>query len=50
MNLFNQMMNGKSREEQIQTLLNSAQNRGMDINQKIFSQQDVNRLFGTRNR
>lgn len=41
MNMFNQMMNGKNLAQQMQTICNMAQSRGFDINQKIFSEQDL---------
>ena len=44
MNLFNQMMSGKSQQEKIQTLLNSAKSKGIDINKKIFSENDLKSL------
>ena len=44
MNLFNQMMHGKSQQEKIQTLLNSAKSRGIDINKKMFSENDLKSL------
>ena len=47
MNLFNQMMHGKSRSEQIDTLLNAAQSKGIDINAKQFTEDQVRR-FGLR--
>ena len=34
--LFNQMMQGKTRQEQMQTILNAAKSNGVDINQKVF--------------
>lgn len=40
-----QMMQGKTKEQQIQTLLNAAQSRGFDINAKIFSEEDVKSLM-----
>lgn len=44
MGLFNQMMQGKSNEQQIQTLLNSAKSKGIDINKKMFSEADLKAL------
>ena len=44
MSLFNQMMQGKNPAQQMQTLLNSAQSKGIDINAKIFSEEDVRAL------
>ena len=37
MKQFNKMMNGKSPTEQFQTILNSAQSMGIDINEKCFT-------------
>ena len=47
MNLFNQMMHGKSNAQKWDTLLNAAQNKGIDINAKTFTEQDLKR-FGLR--
>lgn len=44
MGMFNQMMKGKSKEQQIQTLLNSAKSKGIDINAKQFTEQDLKML------
>lgn len=44
MGLFQQMMSGKSKEQQIQTLLNSAKSQGLDVNEKCFSEQDLRQL------
>ena len=44
MESFNQMMSGKTQEQQIQTILNIAKSRGFDINQKMFSEQDLKTL------
>ena len=44
MNMFNQMMSGKTTEQQIQTLINSAKSRGIDINKKMFSAEDLKKL------
>ena len=44
MGLFNQMMGGKDRQAQMQTLLNCAKSRGMDVNSKIFSEADLKAL------
>lgn len=41
---FNQMMGGKTKQQQIQTLLNSAKSKGIDINAKQFSEQDLKML------
>lgn len=45
MNMCKQMMQGKTKEQQIQTLLNAAQSRGFDINAKMFSEKDVKSLM-----
>lgn len=42
--LFNQMMQGKTKEEQIQTILNAAKSNGIDINQKVFPEEFVKML------
>lgn len=44
MQMFNQMMSGKNKQEQMQTLINLAQSRGLDINQKIFNESDLQML------
>ena len=44
MQAFNQMMNGKSQEQKIQTLLNLAKSKGIDVNKKMFSQEDLKKL------
>lgn len=41
---FNKLMQGKSLEQQKQTLLNFAKSNGIDPNQKIFSEQDLKML------
>lgn len=41
---FNQMMSGKSKEQQIQTLLNLAKSRGIDISDKCFTEEDIKSL------
>lgn len=45
MQMFNQMMAGKTFEQQKQTLFNMAESKGFDINAKIFSEQDL-QMFG----
>ncbi len=45
MQSFNQMMSGKTTEQQVQTLLNMAKSRGFDINAKMFSEEDL-KSFG----
>jgi hypothetical protein len=47
MALFNQMMNGKNSQQQIETLLNSAKSKGIDINAKTFSEADL-RMLGLK--
>lgn len=47
MKMFNQMMSGKNPEQQMQTILNMAKSKGMDINQKIFSEEDL-KSFGLK--
>ena len=44
---FNQMMKGKTPEQQIQTILNMAKSKGIDINAKIFSEDDL-KSFGLK--
>lgn len=38
------MLQGKSRQEQIQTLMNTAQTLGLDINEKRFTAEQLQRL------
>lgn len=45
MQMFNQMMGGKTPEQQIETIKNIAQSNGIDLNEKIFSEQDL-KMFG----
>ncbi len=45
MNAFNKMMAGKNPEEQFKTLLNAAKSRGLDVDAKIFTKEDL-RAFG----
>lgn len=47
MGQFQQMMAGKSPQEQFQTLLNCAKSRGLDINAKMFTDSDL-RTIGLR--
>lgn len=47
MALFNQMMSGKNSQQQIETLLNSAKSKGIDINAKTFSEADL-RMLGLK--
>lgn len=44
MMMYNQMMKGKSSNQQIQTLMNLAKSRGLDVNQKVFSEEDLKLL------
>lgn len=41
MQQFNKMMYGKSSAEQLQTLINSAQSMGIDINEKCFTKSQL---------
>ena len=45
MQLYHQMMDGKTFEQQKQTLFNMAESKGFDVNAKIFSEQDL-QMFG----
>ena len=45
MQFFNQMMSGKNPQQQIETIKNIAESRGIDLNAKIFSEQDL-KMFG----
>lgn len=47
MQMFNQMMNGKTPEQQMQTILNMAKSKGIDINQKMFTEADL-KSFGIK--
>lgn len=44
MQAFNQMMNGKNVNQQMQTILNMAKSRGIDINAKIITEQQLQQL------
>lgn len=44
MMMYKQMMEGKSSNQQIQTLINLAKSRGLDVNQKVFSEEDLKLL------
>ena len=44
MQTFNQMMAGKDTKAQIETLLNCAKSKGIDINAKMFSESDLRSL------
>lgn len=41
---FNQMMNGKNDQQQMQTILNMAQSRGIDIHAPIITEQQAQQL------
>ena len=44
MQMFNQMMRGKDPKAQMQTLLNCAKSKGIDINEKRFTEDDLKSL------
>lgn len=44
MGAFNQMMSGKNQQQQIETLLNAAKSKGIDINEKRFTEADLKAL------
>ena len=44
MQMFNQMMSGKTQAQQIETLLNMARSKGIDMNAKMFSEADIKQL------
>lgn len=44
MGTFNKMMNGKSPEQQFETLLNVAKSKGIDINKKQFTAEDLRQI------
>lgn len=41
---FNQMMQGKSSEQQLQTILNMAKSKGIDINAPLLTEQQARQL------
>ena len=41
---FNQMMTGKTPEQQLQTIMNIARSKGIDINAPILTEQQARRL------
>lgn len=41
---FNQMMAGKNNQQQMDTILNMAKSRGIDINAKIITEQQLQQL------
>lgn len=47
MNQFNQMMAGKNPQQQIQTLINAAKSRGINVNDKCFTDDDL-RMLGLK--
>ena len=44
MQQFSQMMSGKNQQQQFQTLLNLAKSRGLDVDAKMFSREDLQNL------
>lgn len=44
MQAYNQMMSGKTPEQQKQTILNMARSKGFDPDAKIFSEADLRQL------
>lgn len=44
MQTFNQMMNGKTQDEKIRTLLNIAKSKGFDVDAKLFTEEDLRKL------
>ena len=44
MQTFNQMMAGKTPQQQIETLLNCAKSKGININEKMFTEADLKGL------
>lgn len=44
MSTFNQMMAGKDQNQQFQTLLNIAKSKGINIDEKMFSESDLRQL------
>ena len=41
---FNQMMQGKTPEQQMQTIMNMARSKGLDINAPIITEQQARQL------
>lgn len=41
---FNQMMQGKNPEQQLQTILNMAKSKGLDLNAPILTEQQARQL------
>jgi len=44
MQAFNQMLRGKNPKAQMETLLNCAKSKGIDINEKRFTEDDLKAL------
>ena len=44
MQQFSQMMSGKNQQQQWQTLINLAKSRGLDVDAKMFSRDDLQNL------
>lgn len=44
MQAYNQMLRGKSPKAQMETLLNCAKSKGIDINEKRFTEEDLKSL------
>ena len=44
MGTFNKMMQGKSPEQQFETLLNIAKSKGIDVNKKQYSAEDLRQM------
>ena len=42
--MYEQMMSGKNINQQMQTILNMAKSRGLDINAKIITEQQLQQL------
>ena len=41
---FNQMMQGKNPQQQVQTIMNMAKSKGLDINTPILTEQQARQL------
>lgn len=44
MQMFNQMMGGKTYDQQMQTIFNMAKSKGIDVNAKIFTEEEARQL------
>jgi uncharacterized protein (DUF302 family) len=44
MQTFNQMMSGKTYDQQMQTIFNMAKSKGIDVNAKIFTEEETRQL------